>query len=501
MQTIKKNKTFTLTTGQLFQGRITKLFPNHVASLSLNGMKLTARLEAALTVGQRYWFEVKDGKGIPRLKVLDDNSVRHRDGAMLFSERLVQQLGLPQSKGIESFVQQLANKQIPFSKAALSRGIDVLGQLNQLNERGFAILTSMLERQIPISKDTFLALQASDRHLSLTQQLIYLSNQLETVESDIAKKIIELVANVMKSGPVQSTESPITQLLKLFSQNDDRAATLLSRLGIFKETTTLEHVAFTFKSAVLNIQNQSVVEELWPNDTKQLLLHLHPQRLFETYMKNLSIPTGKDGIGQLTQLMQLLPTNLQVEQFSKQWGELQAQVLSTEEKDLIRLLLENSVTTHGAKQGSGGVNSHLQSILSMLGYSHENNIRRFFQGERTKDPLQLESVKALLMKLHEENISTPIKHQVSQALLRLTAQQLMAHEQIGPMHQFFMQIPCSLGQFQTEMTMQWEGHKREDGQLDASYCRILFYLTLERLEGKAENFTGATLSSSKKSFE
>jgi hypothetical protein len=32
------------------------------------------------------------------------------------------------------------------------------------------------------------------------------------------------------------------------------------------------------------------------------------------------------------------------------------------------------------------------------------------------------------------------------------------------------------------MTMQWEGHKREDGQLDASYCRILFYLTLERLE-------------------
>jgi hypothetical protein len=79
MQTIKKNKTFTLTTGQLFQGRITKLFPNHVASLSLNGMKLTARLEAALTVGQRYWFEVKDGKGIPRLKVLDDNSVRHRD--------------------------------------------------------------------------------------------------------------------------------------------------------------------------------------------------------------------------------------------------------------------------------------------------------------------------------------------------------------------------------------------------------------------------------------
>ena len=66
-------------------------------------------------------------------------------------------------------------------------------------------------------------------------------------------------------------------------------------------------------------------------------------------------------------------------------------------------------------------------------------------------------------------------------LQRMTGQQLLATDHFGPLHQVAVQIPLNLGGFLTDLTMQWEGRKLENGQIDPEHCRILFYLQLEQL--------------------
>jgi hypothetical protein len=80
--------------GHIFQGKITKLFPNHLASLSINGMYLTARLEASLTVGGRFWFEVQEGTGVPRLKVIENSGKQSTELSKGVIQQMIRELGL-----------------------------------------------------------------------------------------------------------------------------------------------------------------------------------------------------------------------------------------------------------------------------------------------------------------------------------------------------------------------------------------------------------------------
>ena len=65
-------------------------------------------------------------------------------------------------------------------------------------------------------------------------------------------------------------------------------------------------------------------------------------------------------------------------------------------------------------------------------------------------------------------------------LHRVTGLQLLAQES-GPIQQFVVQLPLSFLKNPTDVTIQWSGRKKEDGQIDPSYCRVLFYLELENL--------------------
>ena len=40
----------------------------------------------------------------------------------------------------------------------------------------------------------------------------------------------------------------------------------------------------------------------------------------------------------------------------------------------------------------------------------------------------------------------------------------------------------NIGNYETDVTLQWSGRKRKDGSIDPDYCRILFYLDLEQLK-------------------
>jgi hypothetical protein len=473
---IRPPRAITLAAGQLFQGRILKIFPNQIASLSMNGMQVTARLEAALTAGQRYWFEVKDATGLPRLRVLDDNSIR-REGRYdnISTERLMQQLGLPSSKAMEGFVQQLTASKLPFSRETLLTGFHLLTEIQTLNEKGYQTVASLIEKQIAISKETFFALRAMENQASLTTQLKQLSDSLASFNHGSAFRVKELIETLLRPGTVQTTQSPILQLLTLQLEENKGANQILARLGIVKEGTSREQIDKQLKHGIVQPANKQIVNKLWP----ELLTKNNQSFQAEALLAKLQIPSGQEGLNQLGQLFQLLNVSVQPEQVHSNWLQLPTTSLAKEERQVLQHVLQSTTKFQNEHQTAG---THLKTIMTMLGLQYEHDMRRMFQGEYIRDSLQSDRLKAQLMIIQQQDLPLNIKEQVNQLLSHLTGQQLLLHEQNGSFHQILFQLPVSLGNYQTELTMQWEGKKKETGELDSSYCRVLFYLTLERLQ-------------------
>jgi hypothetical protein len=53
-------------------------------------------------------------------------------------------------------------------------------------------------------------------------------------------------------------------------------------------------------------------------------------------------------------------------------------------------------------------------------------------------------------------------------------------ENVG-IEQLYSQIPVQLGQEKTEISIQWNGRKKEDGKIDPDNCRILFFVELKNM--------------------
>jgi len=181
----------------------------------------------------------------------------------------------------------------------------------------------------------------------------------------------------------------------------------------------------------------------------------------------------------LQQLLQLLQSKEPAAAIHSRWLTLPQQELSASERAAFLQVLESGSPF---AQEKGGAAKHLQHVLQLLGYQHERDVSRLLQGELTRETIVTDRVKAQLLQLQQQDLPVGLKEQVNQTLQRLTGQQLLAQEQNGPYQQLILQLPLTLGAWQTDMTVQWEGKKQQNGELNPDYCRILFYLTLEQLE-------------------
>ncbi|WP_088105076.1 hypothetical protein [Halalkalibacter urbisdiaboli] len=472
--------------GQVFKGRITKLYPNNLASLTVRGMAITARLEAALTAGQSYWFEVEESSGIPRLKVLADNRLQNREGSP--SQEMLKQLGLPQTKAMEALIKQFSSEQIPFTKDTIFSAAQLLTKLNRFDKETLLLLQGMIQRQIPLTRETFLAFQATQQQGPFSEQLFQLVSEANQFNQPGAKQLGEVVNQFLTASQLPSTRSPISELIMMFSSNGfpqqvrEGAHTLLERLGIIEEGVSKEQIYTQFREALLRPENRILIEQLWPDlgGGRQGLdiTSFDKKTLFELFMSRLTIPAGKEANASLKLLIQLFQPNLTIERVQQNWNQLLNQSLPATERLALQQALESTFT----QQTPGRpLTNHFQNVLQLLGYQHESEMITLLQGD-VREGEQSERLKASLLAMQQEELPSGLKDKLNQLINRITGQQLLAQEQAGPLQHIVLQVPLSFGAFKTDMTMHWEGKKTKDGKLDPNHCRILFYLTLEGLE-------------------
>ncbi|MDM5310025.1 hypothetical protein [Peribacillus frigoritolerans] len=123
----------------------------------------------------------------------------------------------------------------------------------------------------------------------------------------------------------------------------------------------------------------------------------------------------------------------------------------------------------------------LKEMTKILGLQLEHALINLPGNDMADFPNDLETLKPLLLKLLNEQIPAAIKEMAEQILNRITAQQILSQEN-GPIQNLLLTLPLNLGSTQTDLTLQWSGRKTKEGKIDPDYCRVLFYLELERLE-------------------
>lgn len=122
--------------------------------------------------------------------------------------------------------------------------------------------------------------------------------------------------------------------------------------------------------------------------------------------------------------------------------------------------------------------SLLKKTTSKMGSFYEADILANIEDNKSLE----NSMKPLLVKyLQETGHTLETKELAEQIINKMNGQQLLSHSNT-PYQHIVYQLPLQLFGFQTELTMQWSGKRKEDGKIDPDYCHVLFYLELEHLK-------------------
>ncbi|ADH99236.1 hypothetical protein [Salisediminibacterium selenitireducens] len=499
--------------GQVFQGTITQLYPGQLAQLQMGNMQLSAHLEAQLEKGRQYWFRVQSsGEGIPRLKVLENVSAQPREtGAQPQNlQQVLQQLGLPSGGNHERLLQHLSQQNLPFSRANLAAGAELMQQSQLPAREAMAIIQQMMQQGLPMTRDVFSAMSAMQQPQSfagaaeaLQQQL----GQLPVNQGNTAQLQQLLGQFLQQSDPMGMTPngqggSQAPRLTGVFygvlqqvqggnPALQEQALSVLRDMGLIRTGEGAQQLMDQFKANILRPENQAMVRALWPqlfsgNQTGMPLAQMSSQQVFNMLMGQVQLNQP----GALGSLVQLLGDG-QPQGAAQGQGNVPLQAVDTLDRWLhtqpsaTQQLL--SAVTEGRPQQFMMAGSQdaamLRQFLQQMGLQHEQQItQQLDRGQMNSS--QLDTLKGQLMQFLQQNPTLPqgVQQQAEFMLSRLTGFQLMSMDQKGPMQHLLFQVPVKMGDSFTDMTLQWDGRKKADGTIDENHCRILFYLHLASLD-------------------
>ncbi|MCG3419112.1 hypothetical protein [Oceanobacillus jordanicus] len=481
----------TIKPGQVIKGSILKIYPENKAEIQLGSQKMVAQLEASLSAGGKYHFMVQSTDPVIQLKVIGEQ-LQQQDH--LNSLNLLQQLGLKASKRNIVFLQQLIAKKIPFEKPQLTQSFHLLEGSKDKQLTG-KMLVEMISNRLPITKNVLEALQ-SVSNSSFSGRLASAMPELDqaNVQPNISQNLQKLVSN----HAAISTESKLMgerinnqnlfHLLKLSGTIEPaqpfdtwRANTTTEQSGRQKD------IPFQLSEAQLRnlqtvIDNRATLQQ----NAKLLLNSFHnlPQSIANE--GNLDTQLFSRLKEQFTQsVLPYLPKNttfpassmLQNNRhaLSQVYEFLQNAASTTTENIEVTMKQLRDVNLLMAASPKDQFLQHLKHTLSFTGYSYEHDLANKVMQEQTS----LKGVLLQLMQQGDHNNNTT--EQSKQLLHFINGLQLQSVQDTGNFLYASLQLPGEKLGLAKDLQLEFEGRKTEDGEIDSSHCRVLFYLDLANL--------------------
>lgn len=438
--------------GQVFSGRTIKMLPGQMAELSAFGQKITARLEAPLQTGERYFFQVTSFKNGIQLKVISN----HVPATQRFSDQAAVVLGklqLPATKENLAYISLAIEAGKPISKESVQQAA---GWLNHSGLKdGMEALRFMLQRQLPATENVFQALVSARSPESLTEKLTSFQQALAQSGSapEAAAAIDRIMGGSFFSRPGSSFLPQDPNIKALLTQaisagtSAEKAAAVQALVQLAGQPVSAETIHDFKKAVSLSLPLQHPGRQAMIQQTEQLTNQLLKGQFAENK--------------QLASLFQLALT-------------VAAAVPDQAEKRFAALL---GVDVAFSEETPGGKTALavIREAFRLLGIDHEAAIAS------RNEPVTQQNLKQELLRLMSETIPVPIKEAAEQLIGRLNAQHILSSES-GPLQQLVMQVPVQFAEFKGDITIKWQGKKNKDGAIDADFCRVLFYVEMPNLK-------------------
>ncbi|RST75472.1 hypothetical protein D4T97_009545 [Siminovitchia acidinfaciens] len=347
----------------------------------------------------------------------------------LGAHKLIARLEAPLESGKGYFLQVEPGQGEPRLKLIGTKQTDSLATMRQLsipNEKGFHVLAEFLTKE-PIS---------------LTREQIHLAGQWvgDAADKDLALRVVQL----MSSRDMPFSESIYKSLIAALSK-----------------TPMAEIIASLRAALILEGNSEPAV---------QRILDLI-NTLGKDSGQNSSTNEQNTRLGKKVSQTEKGQTVLNKEA-SRKGTNIDPAALRGNEASQKSSTIESHVF-----QGKDALTRIKQSIRQMGLFSEHAIIHN-------RDVNGAETLKSLLIQyLSRLDVKTNhiARHAAEQLLHRMDGQQLLSVDS-GPVQQIFFDLPIDLYGHRTDLTMQWEGKRREDGKIDPDYCRIMFYLDLVNLD-------------------
>ncbi|MDV7763244.1 hypothetical protein [Peribacillus sp. CSMR9] len=536
--------TASLKNGQILFGKVNKVFPNQTAEVQIGHQKMIAALDIPLRAGERYWFQIQppnEGKVV--LKALDSPNLNcsSLDGT---AAQLIAHLGITPEPAAAKLAEYLLKNRLPITKETFQSALQWLKTADA--EVGLPLIKTMFIQQLPFVKDVYDALFSHAKGEPFHKLLSGLKQQLQDggVVTRTAFKLMEVLDSLHVAKQSQLQQFGLQKLVTIWLDSDSTpemksgAFSLLKKTGFvpkgITESVFLEKL-IDGAEARSGIPKNSAIEKLhqglhvlskvksgafgkideieininrilngvdhkatkMPTDIQSFQKKISAEKLSPLAFRLLEsafaeATAGKKALGGNVEVNDLLGyLNMDREQVVESKGKAakllfqslkqlsEAQFVTNNERLVLAQVFEAEFQTIDFTNGPS-VAHQLKEWTKILGLQLEHALVNLTRDEMefSKD---LDTLKPLLLKLLNAQTPAAIKEIAEQILNRVTAQQILAQEN-GPIQNLLLTLPINLGSTQTDLTLQWSGRKTKDGKIDPEYCRVLFYLELERLK-------------------
>lgn len=455
------SKEITVRQGQILYGRVEKLFPNQTALLQIGSMKFQAYIDATVVPKEQYWFEAQTTQsGELRLKVID---IEHSGQAKLdeVGGALLKRFQLPDTKVNQQIVHFFLSKELAFSREHLSNASKWLSNTQDL-QKGLTAIEIMIKKHLPQTVQTFKSIVALQTSESLSTQI-----------EQVAKFLSD--SKIKQTETIQKLRTLLPKILgEISEEQGQRVVREISKLWLSSESTLSEQ-----RSSLRLLQKLDLISNKYSIEQPQQVLN---QVLKESYRVHPVDRANPQHIERLVNTFVQTVSNQELKKIPKLLTEIINDSKQSLVEDELRLFkkVQNQVFPQAYTLADGAEVKHLiKRMISTLGLDYETGL-----GARVKPGaagnVEYDSLKPLLLKALGELGSNA--RDIEPLLNRITGLQLISQETNGPLQQIIMQIPLNFGDKLSDVTLQWSGRKKKNGQIDPSFCRILFYIDLQNIE-------------------
>ena len=196
--------------GQMLYGKVLKIHTNQTAEISIGHHKVTARLDAPIAAGGRYWFQVQATGEQTMLKVMPGNG--NNQSRKDLSLQLLQHFSLPQTRESLSLSLFLVKNQLPFTKEQFIQSLQWIGS-NGNQMKNMPLLKMMHDLSLPFSEQVFRSLASFDDGVPLQKLFTGLNSLLFAPKNETEASVKALLSQFLTTDTEKLAEKGLQKLL------------------------------------------------------------------------------------------------------------------------------------------------------------------------------------------------------------------------------------------------------------------------------------------------